>query len=381
MQDGLDALGVNVILPSSGFAAGVRVIRDIEDNLFYLMGRTVDHRPHILNNRRKERLYHYLLNLRLDESFNKYEQWLGALPEQGTRDVPSRDAFMSGFNDADEPVSGVLWLKKEQERRLKVPPWEKDVWTPFDENLYNRADDLLDKAYDLSGRDMLISRVWDILDISPYCVDAYNLLADESDVLDEKMYFSEKGVQAGRMMFGDAFIRENTGRFWMDIETRPFMRALKGYADRLRDVGMRERAIGAYEELLRLNPGDHQGNRYDLSACLLEDGRDDTMRLLMARYGDENSCFISYDKALWTFRVTGGANERSNEMLAEALGVNGHVPSFILRERPVPYRLPEYYGLGDEDEAAIYAANSRKAWDQTPGALEWLRDVRRPAGE
>jgi hypothetical protein len=68
-------------------------------------------------------------------------------------------------------------------------------------------------------------------------------------------------------------------------------------------------------------------------------------------------------------------------MLAEALGVNGHVPSFILRERPVPYRLPEYYGLGDEDEAAIYAANSRKAWDQTPGALEWLRDVRRPAGE
>jgi hypothetical protein len=380
MLDGLDALGVKVVLPSSGFAAGVRVIRDIEDNLFFLMGRAVDHRPRALNSRCKEGLYKYLLNLRLDESSNKYEQWLGALPEQGTRDVSDREAFMSGFHDADEPVSGVLWLKKEQERRLKVPAWEKDTWPPFDESLYISADDLLDKVYNVSGRDRLINLIWDILDGSPYCVDAYNLLADESEILDEKIYFYEKGVQAGRMMLGDAYIRESKGHFWTDIETRPFMRAFKGYADCIRNAGARDRAIEAYVELLRLNPGDHQGNRYDLSACLLEDGRDDMVRLLMARYGDENSCFISYDKALWTFRVIGGANERSNEMLSEAFGVNKHVPAYLLRERPIPFRKPEYYGLGDEDEATIYAANSRKAWEQTPGALEWLRDVRRTAG-
>lgn len=109
-------------------------------------------------------------------------------------------------------------------------------------------------------------------------------------------------------------------------------------------------------------------------------GRDDMMRLLMARYGDEKSCFISYDKALWTFRVTGGANERSNETLMEAFGVNEHVPAFLLGEQSIPFRLPDYYGLGNEDEASIYVSNSRRAWEQTPGALEWLKDMRRTTG-
>jgi hypothetical protein len=63
------------------------------------------------------------------------------------------------------------------------------------------------------------------------------------------------------------------------------MEALKGYAGCLREAGQREQ------------------------------GRDGMMRLLMARYGNEKSCFISYDKALWSFRVTGGANGRSNKML------------------------------------------------------------------
>jgi hypothetical protein len=42
LREGLDALGVQVVLPASGFAAGVRIIRDIEDCLCYLMGRMSD---------------------------------------------------------------------------------------------------------------------------------------------------------------------------------------------------------------------------------------------------------------------------------------------------------------------------------------------------
>jgi tetratricopeptide (TPR) repeat protein len=209
---------------------------------------------------------------------------------------------------------------------------------------------------------------------------AFNLLARESRIVDEKINFYQKGIRAGRVIVDEPCIDGNTGHLWDNIETRPYMEALKGLADCLREAGRREQAIEAYEELLRLDQGDHQGARYDLSSCLLEEGRDDAMRLLMARYGDENCCFISYDKALWSFRVTGGANERSNKMLKEAFEVNQNVPAFLLREHPIPFKLPDYYGLGDEDEAIIYAVNSRAAWEQTPGALEWLREMRKTAG-
>jgi tetratricopeptide (TPR) repeat protein len=377
---GLHALDVKAVLPSSGFAAGVRAISVVEENLLYFMGRTVDHRPHVLNLSWKEDLYRYVLGLRRDEPENKYEQWQAAWPEQGTRAIPDRESFLSDFYDREEPISGVLWVKKEQESHPEPAVWEKETWPPFDEKLYNRADHMLAETDDLNDRDMLIEQAWETLNVSPYSVDAFNLLAGESRILNEKIYFYQQGIRAGRMILGEPCIQGEPGHLWENIDTRPYMEAHKGYADSLREAERRELAIEAYEELLRLDPADYQGARYDLSACLLEDGRDDTMRLLMARYGDEKSCFISYDKALWTFRVTGGANERSNQMLAEALVANEHVPAFLLRERPIPFRPPSYYGFGDENEAAIYASNSRKAWEQTPGALEWLQEMRSAAG-
>lgn len=375
LLNGLVDLGVQVIHPSSGFAAGVRVVRDIEDNLLFMMREVVDHRPHVLNVRCKEKLYRYLLSLKYRKSDNKYEIWLGALPKQGMRYVPDRETFMSSFQEASRPISGVLWLKTEQAKKLKTPTWEKDIWPPYDEEQYYRADGLLCDVYDVPDRNLRIKYAWDALEISPYCTDAYNMLAGESESLEERTYFYEKAVRAGRMSLGEEFIRENAEHFWMDIDTRPYMRALRGYADTLRETGVRDRAIGIYWELLRLNPEDNQGNRYALSACLLEDGRDDEMRLMMARYGDERTCFVCYDKALWTFRFTGGANERSNEMLKEALATNEYVPTYLLEEKFIPWEKPKYYGWGDEAEAIIYASNSGRAWMQTAGALEWLKEM------
>lgn len=376
LLDGLDALNVEAVLPSSGFAAGVRAISVVEDNLLFFMGRTVDHRLHALNLSWKKDLYRYVLGLRRDETDNKYEQWQAAWSGQGTSAVPDRESFLSGFHEEDEPIAGVLWVKKEQQGRREAAVWEKENWPPFDEKLYNRAEQMLAGTDDLFNRDLLIDRAWEVLGISPYCLDAFNMLAGESRILDEKIYFYQQAIRAGRMILDEPCIQGEPGHLWSNIDTRPYMRALKGHADCLREAGRKERAIEAYEELLRLDPADHQGARYDLSACLLEEGRDEAMRLLMARYGDENSCFISYDKALWAFRVTGGANERSNQVLAEALGNNEHVPAFLLRERPIPFRLPDDFGIGDENEAAIYASNSLQAWEQTPGALEWLLGMR-----
>lgn len=41
-------------------------------------------------------------------------------------------------------------------------------------------------------------------------------------------------------------------------------------------------------------------------------------------------------------------------------------------QKNVPYRLPDYYSLGSEEEAIIYADGAKKTWQKTPGALAWL---------
>ncbi len=374
LVEGLERLGVRLFLPSSGFAAGVRILRDIEDRLFFLMEKIVDQRPHVINERYKEKLYSYLVGYNFGEKYDKFTKWLNALPGQGAREVPDRATFMSNFRELKEPLSGVIWLKTAEQKPRRTPAWEKEPWPPFDRARYDRADRLVGDACDIPERDKCLRRAWEALEISPYCVDAYNLLAEESEILEEKMQFCEKAVRAGRMVLGEEFIREKEGHFWLILETRPYMRALRGYADCLWEAGLREKAIEIYWELLRLNPNDNQGNRYVLSSCLLESGRDEEMRRLMARYGDEKTCFIAYDKALWTFRVTGGVKERSDSMLREALETNRHVPAYLLGEKFIPWRLPDYYGWGSEEEAIIYAAGSRKAWQQTPGASEWLQE-------
>jgi len=35
-------------------------------------------------------------------------------------------------------------------------------------------------------------------------------------------------------------------------------------------------------------------------------------------------------------------------------------------------KVPDHYGFGNDDEAVIYAHGNIAAWQETPGALEWL---------
>jgi len=48
------------------------------------------------------------------------------------------------------------------------------------------------------------------------------------------------------------------------------------------------------------------------------------------------------------------------------------VPAYLLGRKKMPRNLPAHYGFGNADEAVIYANKNIVAWQETPGALEWL---------
>jgi tetratricopeptide (TPR) repeat protein len=237
-----------------------------------------------------------------------------------------------------------------------------------------RAEELIDEAWEASGVKR-IRLAKQALALWPDGADAYVILAggakDRGDLQEACRLYAE-GVRAGERLLGREFFAEAAGHFWGLIETRPYMRARSGLAGCLWQLGDREAAIAHYQELLRLNPGDNQGLRYLLAACLLEMGDDARLGAHLAQHEDDGTAAILFTRTLWQFRRS-GPDQEAGALLVEALKENPHVPAYLLGEKRLPPEPPMYIGWGDEPEAVAYAFDFLAGWRQTPGALEWLR--------
>ena len=77
-----------------------------------------------------------------------------------------------------------------------------------------------------------------------------------------------------------------------------------------------------------------------------------------------------YNKTLHLFRKGDTEAER---VLQQAIKTNEHVYSYLSGEESLPFRPPASYRPGGCSEAEIYAAETKKAWSKTPGALDWLQ--------
>ncbi len=94
------------------------------------------------------------------------------------------------------------------------------------------------------------------------------LAEEEAKSAEEALEYYRKGVEMGGQALGPEGFEEYAGHFWGFFETRPYMRARAGLAAALDALGEVDAAIGNYQEMLRLNPGDNQGIRYVLTRCL-----------------------------------------------------------------------------------------------------------------
>jgi tetratricopeptide (TPR) repeat protein len=240
------------------------------------------------------------------------------------------------------------------------------------ETASEKAQDLAYQAFNASGRKQLqLARK--ALEICPNCTDGYTVLAErQSDVKKARDLYAQ-GVDAGRRALGDAFFEENAGHFWGITKTRPYMRALLGLAQCLHNMGDFDEALTHYRELLRLNPNDNQGVRHLLWPFLLELGRDSETQELLSKYkNDKNMAVWCYAQTLVTFRQKGNT-ATARKHLQKAESVNKHVLPCLLGKKELPEFFPSEYSIGSKEEAIICADLLGTAWDDTPGAIEWLQ--------
>ncbi len=241
------------------------------------------------------------------------------------------------------------------------------------------AQKLMYEAFEVADPEERVALAQKAISLSPGCADAYVILAEETaESLAEAVEILQRGVSAAEDQFGAGFFEEYSGVFWLDIDTRPYMRARAELAEHLWQFGETDQAIEHFQTLLQLNPNDNQGIRDRLLLLLIELQKNKEARTLLAKYKDDGSALWLYSRALLAFRSR-GATKRAELALQSAFEQNPFVPGFLLGELPQIDELPEYIGFGDESEAISYVIPARTAWVHTNGALKWLHTRREEA--
>lgn len=243
----------------------------------------------------------------------------------------------------------------------------------------NRAQELIYDAWETADPMDRISMAKQALKLSPDCADAYSLLAEESAQTSHealKLYLDASSA-AGRTLNPSVF-EEDRGHFWALIETRPYMRAQQGIADCLMEGGRFAEAVDVLQQMLELNTADSQGMRYLLMSSLFELGDAPARSSLFEKFATESSAFWAYSKALHAFLRAQAAGDATSE-LRRACRTNHFIADVLLGLRPIMTGPAQFYGEGDQGDAAYYLELSMHHWLRAPGAIEALRALYQPA--
>src|SRR5581483_4513429 len=202
-----------------------------------------------------------------------------------------------------------------------------------------------------------------VLNLDPTNVDALLYAAQNSGLSGElHIEVLRKIVALGEKNLGPKAFKEFAGAFWGFIETRPYMRAREILAEQLRAAGRIDEAIAEWEAMLKLNPNDNQGVRYNLLPCYLMLKRLDKAGQLFAKYDGEYlySAVFSWGRVLERLLLEDFPGAK--KALTVSRKQNQHMEAYLKGNRKPPKRSPEVYAPGSKEEAVCFAEPLSEAW-------------------
>jgi tetratricopeptide (TPR) repeat protein len=233
-----------------------------------------------------------------------------------------------------------------------------------------QAQDLVFEAYELPPAKAK-KNVIQALELDCDCIEAYEYLGLKDPIIEIGIAYFNMGITIGREVFGGEYLEKHKGMFWGLHETRSFMRCMQGYANSLYSLGKVEESIAIMEEMIELNPNDNQGVRDLLLLYLLEVNEFEKFEKYAAMFEGEESAFYLFNKALSAFKNKGEGID-ANRKLSLALKQNKFVVKKLLSDKEIT-NLPDMHSFGDENEADSYVFFAQFIWQNTDGALAWLK--------
>jgi tetratricopeptide (TPR) repeat protein len=162
---------------------------------------------------------------------------------------------------------------------------------------------------------------------------------------------------------------------WVFLQNRPPLRALARLALGVMMIernDKKEEAMQRTQRLLALNPSDNHGFRCYVINQLLTQGKDSEALELSDRYDDDMTPEIVFGRILALYRE--GDTKQAVFELGEALDLLPKIPRYLTAKNIKQPRLdPDGIIFGGDDQAWIYREDMRQVWEETEGALAWLK--------
>jgi tetratricopeptide (TPR) repeat protein len=207
------------------------------------------------------------------------------------------------------------------------------------------------------------------LKLDPNCVDAM-LVRAQTRKLSVKEYIEElrAAVLTGERSLGEARFREDRGRFWGFVETRPYMRARNELALALSGAGKTREAAQEFEAMLELNPNDNQGVRDYLLGLYLALSELDRAVGLFRQYAEDSSAVFAWGRVF--LLMLGGKRGEAVGALEQAFRTNPWTAKVLFSGDPPDD--PPSWGIGDQDEGEHAAVALLPALIEHPDIVVWI---------
>lgn len=259
--------------------------------------------------------------------------------------------------------------------RKAIRRWFADIEPADRERLIAAARERFWNLCELSSVQRQVTGVIALVNDCPGLADAYSHLAELRPVAAEALH--ELALEAAGLALGTGFEKSYKGLFWADHDTRPYMRALYGFAGAALDRGDRPAAEAHWTRMLTLCPNDNLGVRYLLVNELLKRGAHDEAGRLCRHYPDDSGIDLAYAAALLAFHAGGDCGAAK-----QAFAANRYVPELLAATDAVRSSAAAFETLGSLAQAVRYVEDMGEVWRKTEavdwlGACvkEWARDV------
>ena len=275
-----------------------------------------------------------------------------------------QDAFLSALSPQTREDVQAL----EAELEAAKPKAEKKSPTRKD---WFRAEETFDlgREYAWSGELKKAMQMYRrTLEIHPGYVDAHghigHILAFNYRYQEAEESY-RRAVALGREQLGEI----DPDDAWVDLDSRPFMRALHGLGLVLERQRAWQEALECYQELLRIDPNDHLGIRYLIGQVYHELGDFSQARACYRKASD-------WPEGAWNLvwlHLEEGDELAAALAAVRALQTNAYVPNVLLRQKFIPYARISHFALQSFEQAIAYCRQHLLMLSRVPKMRELLR--------
>lgn len=248
-----------------------------------------------------------------------------------------------------------------------------DRMSDVQDNLYDMAETMADSPSKSE------KKLRNVIEKNPYAFDAYNQLAfilwygqRSPKVALEVLTL---GLSKAKELFPERFELGKSQLPWAVLENRPFLRMYESLGSRHLELGELKQAIKVFEDIITMNPGDNQGVRETLCICYFRSDNPGAVLALCDVFEEDGMPAIEYGRILALLRL--GRKDEAERVLKDALKYSENVAIEIARnkhKRLKPEDDLRPIEMGSRFEAELYWMHFGKFWEETRGAVEFVRE-------